>query len=146
MAQKGIFGFRPKYLYHRNNTAENVVMTQTENATCTCVSTRSVPPAKRLLSKEVETDHGVKTMKSTLLESVSTRFSEIYSDPLHFIATVLDPRYKDHYLRKINKAGRTRKDPGRDGCGEPAWRRRRSGAQRRRRSERRKKDLSLCTR
>lgn len=25
-------------------------------------------------------------------------FSEIYSDPLHFIATVLDPRYKDHYL------------------------------------------------
>ncbi len=44
---------------------------------------------KRLLSKEVETDHGVKTMKSTLLESVSTRFTEIYSDPLHFIATVL---------------------------------------------------------
>lgn len=37
-------------------------------------------------------------MKSTLLESVCTRFSEIYSDPLHFIATVLDPRYKDHYL------------------------------------------------
>lgn len=37
-------------------------------------------------------------MKSTLLESVSTRFTEVYSDPLHFIATVLDPRYKDHYL------------------------------------------------
>lgn len=53
---------------------------------------------KCLLSKEVETDHGVKTMKSTLLESVSTHFTEIYSDPMHFIATILDPRYKDHYL------------------------------------------------
>ena len=53
---------------------------------------------KRLLSKEVETDHGVKTKKSTLLKSVSTRFTEIYSDPLHFVATVLYPRYKDHYL------------------------------------------------
>lgn len=30
---------------------------------------------KRLLSKEVETDHGVKTKKSTLLKSVSTRFT-----------------------------------------------------------------------
>ncbi|XP_048849254.1 zinc finger BED domain-containing protein 4-like [Brienomyrus brachyistius] len=53
---------------------------------------------KRLLTKVFEMDHGVKTMKSTLLESVSTRFTEIYSDPLHFNATVLDPRYKDHYL------------------------------------------------
>ncbi|XP_061129317.1 zinc finger BED domain-containing protein 4-like [Syngnathus typhle] len=53
---------------------------------------------KRLLSKEVETDHGVKTIKSTLLESVKRRFTESNDDPLHFIATVLDPRYKDHYL------------------------------------------------
>ena len=44
-------------------------------------------------------------MKSTLLESVSTRFSEICSDPLHFIATVLDPRYKDHYLDAEIKQG-----------------------------------------
>ncbi|KAI2643098.1 Zinc finger BED domain-containing protein 4 [Labeo rohita] len=43
---------------------------------------------KRLLSKEVETDHG----------NLSTHFTEICSDPLHFIATVLDPSYKDHYL------------------------------------------------
>lgn len=42
---------------------------------------------KHLLSKE--TDHGVKTMKSRALESVNTRFTEIYSDPLHFVATVL---------------------------------------------------------
>ncbi len=35
---------------------------------------------------------------NALLESVSTRFTEIYSDPLHFIATLLDPHYKDHYL------------------------------------------------
>ncbi|XP_061128956.1 zinc finger BED domain-containing protein 4-like [Syngnathus typhle] len=53
---------------------------------------------KRLLSKEVETDHGVKTIKSTLLESVKRRFTESNDDLLHFIATVLDPRYKDHYL------------------------------------------------
>lgn len=57
-----------------------------------------IPALKRLLSKDIEMDHGVKTMKSTLLESVNTRFTEIYSDPLHFITTVLDPRYKDHYL------------------------------------------------
>ncbi|XP_034089172.1 zinc finger BED domain-containing protein 4-like [Gymnodraco acuticeps] len=53
---------------------------------------------KRLLRKEVETDRGVKTMKSTLLESVNTRFADIYSDPLYCIATVFDPRYKDHYF------------------------------------------------
>ncbi len=44
-----------------------------------------------------------------------------------------------------NKAACTRNDSGRDGCGEPAWRRC-SAQRRRRRSERRKKDLSLCTR
>ncbi len=72
-------------------------------------------------------------MKSTLLESVNTRFTEIYSDPLHFIATVLDPRYKDHYL-DVGIKQRTRNDPGRDGCGQPAQRR--TGAQRRRRAKR----------
>nr|XP_033933029.1 zinc finger BED domain-containing protein 4-like [Pseudochaenichthys georgianus] len=35
-------------------------------------------------------------MKSTLLESVNTRFADIYSDPLYCIATVLDPRYTDN--------------------------------------------------
>ena len=122
-------------------------MTQTENATCTCVSTRSVPPAKRLLSKEVETDHGVKTMKSTLLESVSTRFSEICSDPLHFIATVLDPRYKDHYLdAEIKQGAREMIQAAMHAENRVETEHARSSAQRRRRSERRKKDSSLCTR
>ncbi len=53
---------------------------------------------KRLLSKEAETDHGVKTTKSALLEAVNTQFSQADSEPLYCIATVLDPRYKDHYL------------------------------------------------
>ncbi|XP_073671353.1 zinc finger BED domain-containing protein 4-like [Paramisgurnus dabryanus] len=53
---------------------------------------------KRLLNKEAETDHGVKTTKSALLEAVSSRFSQADSEPLYCIATVLDPRYKDHYL------------------------------------------------
>ncbi|GAA6089240.1 zinc finger BED domain-containing protein 4-like, partial [Tachysurus ichikawai] len=78
---------------------------------------------KHLLSKEVETDHGVKTMKSTLLEYVSTRFTEIYSDPLHFITTVLDPRYKDHYLdaeikqraREMIQTAMDAENPRRDG-------------------------------
>lgn len=34
-----------------------------------------------------------------LLESVNTHFTEICLNPLHFIATVLNLRYKDHYLR-----------------------------------------------
>lgn len=33
-----------------------------------------------------------------MTESVSTRFTDIYSDPLHYVTTVLDPRYKDYYL------------------------------------------------
>ncbi len=98
---------------------------------------------KRLLSKEVETDHGVKTMKSTLLESVSTRFTEIYSDPLHFIATVLDPRYKDHYLdAEIKQRAREMIQAAMD-VENP---RGASAQRKRRRSERRKKDLSLWTR
>ncbi|KAK0131379.1 Zinc finger BED domain-containing protein 4 [Merluccius polli] len=92
---------------------------------------------KHLLSKEVETDHGVKTMKSTLLESVSTRFTEIYSDPLHFIGTVLDPPYKDHYLdvglkqraREMIQATMDAENPLGD----------RRSAQRRRRAEHRKR-------
>ncbi|XP_067300896.1 zinc finger BED domain-containing protein 4-like [Pseudorasbora parva] len=58
---------------------------------------------KRLLNKEAETDHGVKTTKSALLEAVSTRFSQADSEPLYCIATVLDPRYKDHYLDEGKK-------------------------------------------
>ncbi|KAI7813452.1 ubiquitin carboxyl-terminal hydrolase 33, partial [Triplophysa rosa] len=62
---------------------------------------------KRLLNKEAETDHGVKTTKSALLEAVSTRFSQVESEPLYCIATVLDPRYKDNYF-DVGKKQRTR--------------------------------------
>ncbi|RXN15512.1 zinc finger BED domain-containing 4-like protein [Labeo rohita] len=53
---------------------------------------------KRLLGKEAETDHGVKTAKKTLLEAVNKRFQDIESNPLYGIATILDPRFKDHYF------------------------------------------------
>ncbi|XP_073718457.1 zinc finger BED domain-containing protein 4 [Misgurnus anguillicaudatus] len=59
------------------------------------------------LNKEAETDHGVKTTKIALLEAVSSRFSQADSEPLYCIATVLDPRYKDHYL-DVGKKMRTR--------------------------------------
>ena len=62
---------------------------------------------KRLLGKEAETDHGVRTTKSALLDAVNTRFSKADSEPLYCIATVLDPRYKDHYL-DVGKKQRTR--------------------------------------
>ncbi|KAK0140006.1 Zinc finger BED domain-containing protein 4 [Merluccius polli] len=62
---------------------------------------------KRLLSKEAEIDHGVKTTKSALLEAVNKRFSQADSEPLFCIATVLDPRYKDHYI-DVEKKQRVR--------------------------------------
>ncbi|XP_060931918.1 zinc finger BED domain-containing protein 4-like [Limanda limanda] len=62
---------------------------------------------KRLLSKEAETDYGVKTTKSALLEAVNKRFSQADSEPLFCIATVLDPRYKDHYI-DVEKKQRVR--------------------------------------
>ena len=65
----------------------------------------------------------MKTKKSTLLESVSTRFTEIYSDPLHLITTVLYPRYKDHYLdvkkqraREMIQAAMDAENPRGDGA------------------------------
>lgn len=80
---------------------------------------------KRLLNKEAETDHGVKTAKSALLEAVSARFSQADSEHLYFIATVLDPRYKRSLLGYGEKAAHTRNDPGRVGLGKAAryWRR-----------------------
>lgn len=53
---------------------------------------------KRLLHKEAETDHGVKTTKNAHFDAVNMPFSKADSEPLYCIATVLDPRYKDHYL------------------------------------------------
>lgn len=58
---------------------------------------------KRLLGKEVETDHGVKTAKKTLLEAVKKRFQDTESNPLYCIATILDPRFKKHYFDEEKK-------------------------------------------
>ncbi|XP_060769444.1 zinc finger BED domain-containing protein 4-like [Neoarius graeffei] len=61
----------------------------------------------RLLKKESETDHGVKTTKSALLEAVNRRFCQADTEPLFCIATVLDPRYKDYYI-DVEKKRRVR--------------------------------------
>ncbi|XP_060763665.1 zinc finger BED domain-containing protein 4-like [Neoarius graeffei] len=57
----------------------------------------------RLLEKTTETDHGVKTAKSVLLEAVRRRFADIDAQKLYTIATMLDPRYKDRYFSEALK-------------------------------------------
>ena len=47
---------------------------------------------KRFLGKEAESDRGVMTTKSSLLEAVTTRFAEIETQPLYTLATIMDPR------------------------------------------------------
>ncbi|XP_039676802.1 zinc finger BED domain-containing protein 4-like [Perca fluviatilis] len=51
-----------------------------------------------LLAKENGTDSGIKTMKSTLLQAVSRRFSSIESEPLYAVATLVNARYKDRFF------------------------------------------------
>lgn len=58
----------------------------------------SIQALRRLLNRPVSTDHGVKTSKSTLLEAVEQRFNHIYTEGLFFLATILDPRYKDCFF------------------------------------------------
>lgn len=58
----------------------------------------SVTALRRLLSKQADTDTGVKTTKTSLLEAVNKRFDQIEYDPIFCIATLLDPRYKDRYF------------------------------------------------
>ena len=58
----------------------------------------SVRALRCLLSKQTDTDHGVKTTKTTLLEAVNERFYQIECDPMFCIATLLDARYKDRYF------------------------------------------------
>uniref|UniRef100_A0A8C5LQ09 BED-type domain-containing protein n=1 Tax=Leptobrachium leishanense TaxID=445787 RepID=A0A8C5LQ09_9ANUR len=53
---------------------------------------------KRLLGKEVPSDHGVKTAKQTLLDAINKRFEDAHTTPLYCIATGLDPRFKEHYF------------------------------------------------
>lgn len=61
----------------------------------------SVMVLKRLLSKDVATDRGVKTAKSTLLEAVSRRFADIEKEPLYTLATIIDPRWEKHHFGRI---------------------------------------------
>ncbi|XP_069395941.1 zinc finger BED domain-containing protein 4-like [Paralichthys olivaceus] len=63
----------------------------------------SVVALKRLLSKAADTDSGVRTAKHTLLEAVNARFGSAFSEPLYYLATILDPRYKDRYFDTVTK-------------------------------------------
>ncbi|XP_051776664.1 zinc finger BED domain-containing protein 4-like [Erpetoichthys calabaricus] len=58
----------------------------------------SVNALKRLWTKSAHTDFGVKTSKRALLEAVNNYFIEIYTDPMYCVATIVDPRQKDHYF------------------------------------------------
>lgn len=53
---------------------------------------------RRVLSREEDDDQGIKTMKRTLLEVVKKRFADVETEPLFYIATLLDPRYKDGFF------------------------------------------------
>ncbi|XP_057711962.1 uncharacterized protein LOC130929065 isoform X2 [Corythoichthys intestinalis] len=74
----------------------------TKDVSMATASAADVIPAitalRRLLSTDKTTDQGVKTMKSTLLDAVETRFAGIEEEPLYSIATLVDPRYKDRYF------------------------------------------------
>lgn len=68
----------------------------TQQISSSTASTADVIPSiralTRLLEKTAETDQGVKTSKATLLEAVQKRFSDIESERLYAVATILDPR------------------------------------------------------
>ncbi|KAL7408123.1 hypothetical protein ABVT39_018652 [Epinephelus coioides] len=55
---------------------------------------------RRVLSREEEHDQGIRTMKRTLLEAVEKRFANVETEPLFYMATLLDPRYKDGLFTK----------------------------------------------
>ncbi|KAK7898583.1 hypothetical protein WMY93_019436 [Mugilogobius chulae] len=54
----------------------------------------------RVLSRERDEDQGIRTMKRTLLDAVEKRFADVETEPLFYIATLLDPRYKDGFFTK----------------------------------------------
>ena len=65
----------------------------------------SVMALKLLLNKTADTDRGVKTWKSPLLEAVNKPFGVILSEALYCVATMLDARYKDRYFDADKKQG-----------------------------------------
>lgn len=76
-----------------NKTAEVLCPFQ-ETATAADVIP-AITVLRRGLSREDDEDQGVKTMKRTLMEAVEKRFADAETQPLYYIATLLDPRYKD---------------------------------------------------
>ena len=63
----------------------------------------SIMALKCLLNRTVATDHGVKTSKGTLLQAIEQNFSHINTECLFFLATILDPRYKDCFFDQATK-------------------------------------------
>lgn len=67
----------------------------THQVSCSDAFASDVIPAVTVLQKvlaKVDEDHGIKTMKSTLLAALQKRFSDTERNPLYCIATLLDPR------------------------------------------------------
>ncbi|KAK0131372.1 Zinc finger BED domain-containing protein 4 [Merluccius polli] len=63
---------------------------------------------KRVLYREHSTDQGIKMMKSTLLEAVGRRFSQVETEPLYCTATLVDPRYKDRQVQYFTNSDNLR--------------------------------------
>ncbi|XP_023694530.2 zinc finger BED domain-containing protein 4-like isoform X1 [Paramormyrops kingsleyae] len=80
----------------------------TRNISSSTSTTADVIPAisvlERLLSRQDDSDTGIKSMKTTLLQAVNRRFGEVQDEPLYSIATLLDPRYKDRYFTRKDTA------------------------------------------
>ncbi|XP_016321662.1 zinc finger BED domain-containing protein 4-like [Sinocyclocheilus anshuiensis] len=55
----------------------------------------AVTVLQRLLLKQMDEDHGIKTMKSTSLDALQRCFSNMEQNTLYCIASLLDTRYKD---------------------------------------------------
>ncbi|XP_028445073.1 zinc finger BED domain-containing protein 4-like [Perca flavescens] len=51
---------------------------------------------RHVLSREDDDDQGIKTV-----EGVEKRFADVETEPLFYIATLLDPRYKDGFFTKL---------------------------------------------
>ncbi|KAJ8378704.1 hypothetical protein AAFF_G00236820 [Aldrovandia affinis] len=58
----------------------------------------------RLLAKETDEDHGIRTTKNTLLAAVKKCFSDVEKNPLYCIASLLNPSYKDRFFSNTNTA------------------------------------------
>ncbi|XP_016369499.1 zinc finger BED domain-containing protein 4-like [Sinocyclocheilus rhinocerous] len=68
----------------------------------------AVTVLQRLLLKQMNEDHGIKTMKSTLLDALQRRFSNMEQNPLYCIASLLDPRYKDQFFSNTDTASQAK--------------------------------------